>query len=100
MNTRTQVDASAVPCRFSGPWTPSRVALAKDEGVAWGDFSPGLPWLGVAWVEGETIDARLALEGLPLGDALTLTRPPAADRCPDGFVTGMRVNRAGSHVRR
>src|ERR1019366_28319 len=34
----------------------------------------GIPWLAMAWVEGETLDARLTREGLPLGDALTLTR--------------------------
>src|SRR5580692_11096081 len=34
----------------------------------------GVPWLAMAWVEGETLDARLAREGLTLGDTLTLTR--------------------------
>ncbi len=33
-----------------------------------------LPWLAMAWVEGETLASRLARDGLRLGDAPALTR--------------------------
>ena len=38
----------------------------------------GVPWLAMAWVDGETLASRLVREGLPLGDTLVLTRRIAA----------------------